>query len=384
MVQSKLLRDGCKQMKSIIDEALNRHDDQVKAQEVSKAIGIYNESPDDEELKALVETLKLNVKIVGCGGGGSNTVNRLTETGVAGAQLCAINTDATHLLHIHAPKKMLIGRRVTKGLGAGALPEVGEQATRENEDEIRAYLEGAHIVFVTAGMGGGTGTGSAAVVAEIAKEQGALVMGIVTMPFKAEGRVRLDNALKGVNKLRNHCDTTIVIQNDKLLELVPRLPLDAAFKVADEILMNSIKGMTEAVTKPGLVNLDYNDMLTVMQNGGVAMVGIGSSSDDRERVEMAVQESLSSPLLGDIELSEAKGALIRVIGGEDLTISEAQQAAELITARISPGARIIWGCTVDPTMSKEVQLMVVITGVKSPQLMGADAPAGGTGMDIVQ
>ncbi|MCK5398226.1 MAG: cell division protein FtsZ, partial [Thermoplasmata archaeon] len=146
-------------MKSIIDEALSRHDDQVKAKEVSKAVGIYKDSPDDEELRALVETLKINVKIVGCGGGGSNTINRLTETGVAGAQLCAINTDATHLLHVQAPKKMLIGRRATKGLGAGALPEVGEQATRENEDEIRAYLEGAHIVFVTAGMGGGTGTG---------------------------------------------------------------------------------------------------------------------------------------------------------------------------------------------------------------------------------
>jgi len=371
-------------MKSIIDEALNRHDGQQKAQEVSKAVGIYNDSPDDEELKALVETLKINVKIVGCGGGGSNTVNRLTETGVAGAQLCAINTDATHLLHVHAPKKMLIGRRATKGLGAGALPEVGEQATRENEDELRSYLEGAHIVFVTAGMGGGTGTGSASVVAEIAKEQGALVMGIVTMPFKAEGRMRYENAQKGLNKLRNKCDTTIVIQNDKLLELVPRLPLDAAFKVADEILMNSIKGMTEAVTKPGLVNLDYNDMMTVMQNGGVAMVGIGSSNDDRERVEIAVQEATSSPLLGDIELSNAKGALIRVIGGEDLTIQEAQQAAELISARISPGARIIWGCTVDPTIQKEVQLMVVITGVKSAQLMGSDMPAGGGGLDMVQ
>ena len=373
-----------KQMKSIIDEALNRHEDLQKAQEVSKATGIYKDSPDDEELKALVETLKLNVKIVGCGGGGSNTINRLTETGVAGAQLCAINTDATHLLHVHAPKKMLIGRRATKGLGAGALPEVGETATRENEDEIRAYLEGAHIVFVTAGMGGGTGTGSASVVAEIAKEQGALVMGVVTMPFKAEGHVRLENAQKGLNKLRNKCDTTIVIQNDKLLELVPRLPLDAAFKVADEILMNSIKGMTEAVTKPGLVNLDFNDMMTVMQNGGVAMVGIGSSNDDRERVEMAVQEAVSSPLLGDIDLSGAKGALIRVIGGEDLTIQEAQQAAELISAQISPGARIIWGCTVDPTIQKEVQLMVVITGVKSAQLIGSDMPSGGGGLDMVQ
>jgi cell division protein FtsZ len=370
-------------MKSIIEEALARHDEHKKVQEVKVSTGIYNESPDDEELKKLVEALKINVKIVGCGGGGSNTVNRLTETGVVGAQMMAINTDATHLLHVHAPKKMLIGRRATKGLGAGALPEVGEQASRENEDEIRAYLEGAHIVFVTAGMGGGTGTGSASVVAEIAKEQGALVMGIVTLPFKAEGRLRMENAIKGLNKLRNKCDTTIVIQNDKLLELVPRLPLDAAFKVADEILMNSIKGMTEIVTKPGLVNLDYSDLMTVMENGGVAMVGIGSSSDDRERVELAVNEALNSPLLGDIDLSGSKGALIRVVGGEDLTISEAQQAAELVSARISPQARIIWGCTVDPTIKGDVNILVVITGVKSPQLMGADVQGGTGGMDFV-
>lgn len=371
-------------MKSIIDEALARHDSHERAQQISKDVGIYKESPDDAELRALVETLKINVKIVGCGGGGSNTINRLNECGVAGAQLMAINTDATHLLHVHAPKKMLIGRRATKGLGAGALPEVGEHATRENEDELRTYLEGSHIVFVTAGMGGGTGTGSASVVAEIAKEQGALVMGVVTMPFKAEGRVRFENAQKGLNKLRSKCDTTIVIQNDKLLELVPRLPLDAAFKVADEILMNSIKGMTEVVTKPGLVNLDFSDLMTVMENGGVAMVGIGSSNDDRERVEIAVNEALSSPLLGDIDLSGAKGALIRVVGGNDMTIQEAQLAAELVSARISPGARMIWGCTVDPTIEKEVNILLVITGVKSPQLIGSDSPAASGGMDMVQ
>lgn len=364
-------------MKSIIDEALAKHGEQKKNQEISKAAGIYNESPDDEELKKLVEALRINVKIIGCGGGGSNTINRLNETGVVGAQMMAINTDATHLLHVHAPKKILIGKRVTKGLGAGALPEVGEQACRENEEEIKKYLEGAHIVFVTAGMGGGTGTGSASVVAEMAKDAGALVMGIVTMPFKAEGHMRMENAVKGLNKLRNKCDTTIVIQNDKLLEMVPKLPLDAAFKVADEILMNAIKGMTEIVTKPGLVNLDYSDLMTVMENGGVAMVGIGSSSEDRERVEMAVNEALSSPLLGDIDISQSKGALIRVVGGEDLTIAEAQQAAELVTSRISPSARIIWGCTVDPDIHGDVNILVVITGVKSPQLMGADERQGG-------
>ena len=232
-------------------------------------------------------------------------------------------------------------------------------------------MQDSHIVFVTAGLGGGTGTGSAAVVADIAKEQGALVMGVVTMPFKAEGRIRLENAQKGLGKLKNKCDTTIVIQNDMLLELVPRLPLDAAFKVADEILMNSIKGITEVITRPGLVNLDYSDLMTIMENGGVAMIGIGSSDDDRERVEMAVNEALDSPLLGEIDLSEAKGALVRVVGGSDMSISEAQQAAELVSAKISPNARIIWGCSVDPTIEKEIKILLVITGVKSQQIMGA-------------
>ena len=372
-------------MKSIIDEALARHDEDKKTEEFKKEAGILKENPDDEELRQLVETLKISVKIMGCGGGGSNTINRLTDAGVAGAQLCAINTDATHLLHVHAPKKMLIGRRATKGLGAGALPEVGENATRENDEEIRAYLDGAHIVFVTAGMGGGTGTGAASVVAEMAKEQRSLVMGVVTMPFKAEGRVRYDNAQKGLSKLRNVCDTTIVIQNDKLLELVPRLPLDAAFKVADEILMNAIKGITEVVTKPGLVNLDYSDLMTVMENGGVAMIGIGSSDDDRDRVELAVNEALSSPLLGDIDLSDAKGALVRIVGGNDMTITEAQQAVELVGSKISPNARIIWGCTVDPTVKGEVHVLLVITGVKSPQIVGTSVPTGtSAGLDMVQ
>ncbi|MCK4757429.1 MAG: cell division protein FtsZ [Thermoplasmata archaeon] len=362
-------------MKSIIDEALARHETEQGKPEAG--------SPDDAELRALVETLKISVKIVGCGGGGSNTVNRLTDTGVTGAEMCAVNTDATHLLHMHVPKKILIGKRVTKGLGAGALPEVGETAARENEEEIKGFLDGAHVVFVTAGMGGGTGTGAAPVVAQIAREMGAMTMGVVTMPFKAEGHMRYDNALKGLNKLKQHCDTTIVIQNNRLLELVPRLPLDAAFKVADEILMNSIKGITETVTKPGLVNLDFSDLMTIMQNGGVAMIGIGSSDDDRERVDLAVNEALTSPLLGDVDLSHAKGALVRVVGGHDMTLAEAERAVEIVGEKISPNARIIWGCSVDPTISKVVQILLVITGVTSPSLVEG-TPQQDSSLDMVQ
>src|SRR2546428_6293765 len=246
-------------MKSLLNEALARHQEAEakEEREAAKPKAVDKKTGDDEEIEKIVESINVSIKIVGCGGAGSNTVNRCSEAGITGAQLCAVNTDAKHLLSVHAPKKILIGKRLTKGLGAGALPEVGEQAAHENEEEIHEFLRGAHVVFITAGMGGGTGTGSAQYVARVAKEEGALTMGVVTMPFKSEGRIRMENAEAGLDKLRKFSDTTIVIYNDKLLELVPRLPINAAFKVADEILMQSIKGMTEIITKPGLVNLDY-------------------------------------------------------------------------------------------------------------------------------
>jgi cell division protein FtsZ len=327
---------------------------------------------DDEEIAKIAEQLEVCIKIVGCGGGGSNTVNRCVESGISGAQLCAINTDAKHLLAIHAPKKILIGKNLTKGLGAGAIPQVGEQAARENEGDLKGFLTGGHIVFVTAGMGGGTGTGSAHFAARLAKEQKALTIGVVTLPFKAEGEVRMDNALDGLERLRRVCDTTIVIPNDRLLNLVPKLPIDAAFKVADEVLMQTIRGLTEIITKPGLVNLDYSDIMTVMNEGGVAFVGIGESeeADPMERVEEAIDEALSSPLLGEIDMAEAKGALIRVVGGPDMTISEAQRAAEVVSERINKHARLIWGCSVDPSLEGQVKILLIITGARSDMLMG--------------
>jgi cell division protein FtsZ len=331
-------------------------------------------SPDDEELRKLVDQLRVNISIIGCGGGGSNTIRRLAQSGIVGTTLVAANSDARHLLSIHAPNKVLLGRSTTKGLGAGAIPEIGAQSAQEARAELAKYVENRQIVFVTAGMGGGTGTGSAPVVAEMAKMGGALVMGVVTMPFKAEGKVRSENAIRGLNRLREHCDTTIVIQNDRLIELVPKLPLEAAFKVADEVLMQSIKGITEAITVPGLVNVDYNDLLTIMKNGGVAMIGLGDSDDSdgrTEKVEKAVTSAMGSPLLGDIDTSDARGALIRVVGGEDMTVTEAEKVAELVGMRINPQARIIWGCAVDPTMEGKIRVMVVVTGVKSSSLMSA-------------
>ena len=335
-------------------------------------------SATDEELLRIAAQLDVCIKIIGCGGGGCNTINRCVDAGISGAQLCAINTDAKHLLTIRAPKKILIGKSKTKGLGAGARPEVGEESARENDSEIRQFLTGANIVFVTAGMGGGTGTGSAHYVAGIAKEQvRALTLGVVTIPFKAEGTIRMENALSGLDKLRQACDTTIVVPNDKLLEMVPKLPIEAAFKVADEVLMQTIKGLTEIITKPGLVNLDYADIQTVMNEGGVAFVGIGEANNDADnRVKAAVHEALTSPMLGEVDLRQAKGALIRVVGGPDMTVGEAQMAAEIVTQSVSDRARIIWGCSIDPELEGTIKILLIVTGAKSKYMLDARGTGG--------
>ncbi len=349
-------RDG-KSMKSIVDD--------VMRESPVPPAGIGMDAT-DEELMQLVESLRVKISIVGCGGGGSNTIRRLNQAGIFGASLIAANTDARHLLLLDAPHKVLLGRRLTRGLGAGAIPEIGGQAADEAREDIGKYVRSNDIVFVTAGMGGGTGTGSIPVVAEIAKESRALVMAVVTLPFKAEGALRMQNALRGLERLRTYADTTVVIPNDKLLEIVPRLPLDAAFRVADEVLAQCIKGITEIVTKPGLVNIDFADIKTIMSSGGVAMIGMGESSGPKdERVEDAMRQALTSPLLGDIDIKEAKGALIRVVGGNDMSLKEAERVVEAASSMMGPKARIIWGCSVEPESDGKIKVLVVITGVKS-------------------
>ncbi|MEK6851606.1 MAG: cell division protein FtsZ, partial [Candidatus Thermoplasmatota archaeon] len=259
-------------MDSIVREVLTRATDEPSAHAAAPMTGY---GTDDQELERILAGLRTNIKIVGVGGGGSNTIDRLVEAGVVGAEMYAANTDAQHLLIVRAPHKILLGRRSTRGLGAGALPQIGEEAAREAEEELRKALQGADLVFITCGLGGGTGTGGAPVVAQLAKELGALTVAICTWPFRAEGVVRWENAEFGLERLRNFSDTVIVIPNDKLLQLVPRLALNQAFKVADDVLMRGIKGITEVITKPGLVNLDFNDIRTIMRGGGVAMIGLG-------------------------------------------------------------------------------------------------------------
>jgi len=351
-------------MKKIVEEAIARDESQVELSEEE----LEELQRRNRELEEVLAGLTTNIKVVGCGGAGTNTIARCFEAKIYGAQLIAINTDAQHLLHAKVPHKILIGRHVTKGLGAGSLPEKGREAAIESESEIKKALEGADIVFITCGLGGGTGTGSAPVVAKIAKEIGALTLAVVTLPFSVEGRVRKENAEMGLARLKDICDTVIVIPNDKLLEIAPRLPLNKAFKVADEILMRSIKGITEMITKPGLINLDFADLKTIMKSGGVAMIGLGESDSENRAVD-AVNEALSSPLL-DVDISEAKGALVNVIGGEDMTIKEAEGVVEEIYSRINPDATIIWGAGIDPSLKGTIKVMIVLTGVKSKQILG--------------
>lgn len=322
----------------------------------------------DSELEKVLATQKAKIKVIGCGGGGNNTINRITEVGVTGAETIAINTDAQDLLYTSADKKILIGKETTKGLGAGSVPKIGEEAAKEQESEIKQAMQGADMVFVTCGLGGGTGTGASPIVAEVGKKMGALVVGVVTMPFAMEGQRRYENAVIGLEKMESIVDTLIVIPNDKLLELAPELPLHTAFKVADEILTNAVKGIAELVTRAGLVNLDFADIRAVMENGGVALIGVGESDSENRAVE-AVEKAISNPLL-EVDVGGASGALINVCGGPDMTLNEARKVVETISDRISEDARIIWGAQIMEDLAGTLRVLLIVTGVQSTQIFG--------------
>ena len=324
----------------------------------------------DAELEKLLAAQKTRIKVIGCGGGGNNTINRINEVGIKGVETIALNTDAQDLLYTSCDKKLLIGKELTSGLGAGSNPKVGEEAAKENETDIKKLITGADLIFVTCGLGGGTGTGSAPFVAQMAKKMGILSVGIVTMPFMMEGSHRHENALIGLEKLEQTINTLIVIPNEKLLELAPHLPLQTAFKVADEILTNSVKGIAELVTKAGLVNLDFADVKAIMGQGGVALIGMGES-DSENRAEESVQKALDNPLIS-VDISNATGALINISGGESLTLEESRKIVEAIAESLDEGAKIIWGAQIYKDLEKTVRTMVIITGVNSEQIFGSE------------
>ncbi len=330
---------------------------------------VKNQKSDvDAELEALLAQQKASIKVIGAGGGGNNTITRISEVGIKGTATVAINTDAQDLLYTTASKKILIGKDTTRGLGAGSIPKVGEEAARESEQEIKQSLQGSDMIFITCGLGGGTGTGSAPVIADVAKKLGALTVAIVTMPFNVEGQRRYENAVYGLEKLEQIVDTLIVIPNDKLLELAPDLPLCTAFKVADEVLTNAVKGIAEMVTKAGLVNLDFADIRAVMGNGGVALIGVGESDSENRAIE-AVQKAIENPLL-DVDISGANGALINVAGGPDMTLEEARRVVEAVSEKLDDEARVIWGAQIYEDMEKTIRAMLIVTGVHSAQIFG--------------
>ena len=342
-------------------------------------------SKEDEELLKILEESKPRIYVIGAGGSGCNTLNRMREVGIDGVKFVAANTDVQHLLRIKCDKKILIGKKVTKGLGAGSNPDIGEQAAKESIDDIKNGMIDANMVFVTCGLGGGTGTGSAPVIAEIAKGLGALTVAVVTLPFNSEGRTRMQNALTGLEKLRKHVDTVIVIPNDKLLTLAPDLPLNTAFKVSDEVLASSVKGIAELVTKAGMVNLDFADLKTILRDAGNAVIGVGEASVDAksgERAVIAIETALNSPLL-DVDITTADRALINVIGGEDMSLKEAEMIVSETAKRISPTSHIIWGARIEKNLKRyALKVLVVLAGAKMPKYELKEVMAGSEDLDL--
>jgi cell division protein FtsZ len=316
------------------------------------------------------------IVVIGTGGAGCNTVNRIASMGVKGAQLIAVNTDKQHLSIISDDiTKVLIGKSVTRGLGAGGYPEIGAKAAEVSKAALEEVLRGADMVFISAGMGGGTGTGSAPIIAEIAKSQGAIVIAMVTYPFMLE-RERIVKAEEGLAALAQVADTVVVVDNNRLVQLVPNLPIQDAFRVADEVTARAVSGITETITQPSLINLDFADVRAIMSGKGLSMIAVGENKSVN-KVEEAVADTLNNTLL-DVDIGGASGALIHITGGPELTLGEANMAGELLTERVDPKATVIWGARVDPTFENKIQIIAIFTGVHSPYIQGAKEKARAT------
>ncbi|NPA76361.1 MAG: cell division protein FtsZ [Candidatus Diapherotrites archaeon] len=309
------------------------------------------------------------IVVIGCGGAGNNMVNRIAQMGIKGAELIAINTDKQHLSMLSDDiTKILIGGSVTRGLGAGGNPEVGQKAAEVSRQALETALEGADLVFVLAGLGGGTGTGSAPVVAQIAKEQGAIVVAMVTYPFRLE-RARMNNADEGLVRLAQHANTVIVIDNNRLVELVPNLPLNDALKVADEVIAKTIQGLAETITQPSVFkNIDFADIRAIMTGGGLSVISVGEGRGVN-KVQDVVEDTLKNALL-DVDVTGATGVLIHITGGSDLTLGEAADIGELLTERVDPKATVVWGARIDPSFQDRVRVIAIFTGVSSNFIKG--------------
>lgn len=308
------------------------------------------------------KNLSTTIKVIGVGGAGNNAVNRMISTGMDGVEFIVVNTDAQQLKDSLAPVKIQIGNKLTRGLGAGADPQIGKDAANEDRDKLHKALKEADMVFVTAGMGGGTGTGAAPIVAEVAKELNALVVGVVTKPFKVEGKKRMDRAMEGINNLKEKVDTLITIPNDLLLKIIDRkTPIEDAFKLADDILRQGVQGIADLIMVTGLVNVDFADVRTVMRETGDALMGVGIGSGENKAIE-ATQMAINSPLLEEICIEGAKAVLINIAGGNDLSLHEVNEVTDIITRQVDSEANIIFGTTIDSVLDDRIRVTVIATG----------------------
>jgi len=329
---------------------------------IKSALENYSEMNVEEGLKG-----QATIKVIGTGGGGCNTVNWLYKKGVKGAEIIAINTDQQHLDITEADHKILIGKELTRGLGAGGDPAVGAAATEESRNEIKEVLKGTDMLFLLTGMGGGTGTGSIPVIAKMAKEMGSIVIGCITMPFNIE-RARVDKAEIGLSKLRQSCNSVIVIDNNRLVQLAGNLPVSQAFAVTPQLVSTMIKSIVETIALPSLVNLDFADVKAIMTHGNICTMGVGESSSDN-RVEESVRKAMQNPLL-DVDYNGATGTLIHITGGKDMTLQEVNRVGELVTEKLDQDAMVMWGSRIQEDMEGKIRVMLIATGVKSPWIIG--------------
>jgi cell division protein FtsZ len=316
-----------------------------------------------EKIEAVMRMARPNVAVIGAGGAGSNIVSWIKQRGIAGGKLIAANTDAAHLSITKADRRILMGEKLMHGQGAGGYPERGAQAARESLPELIKETQGSNIVFICAGLGGGTGTGASVVLAEALKAPGRLVIGVVTLPFAIE-RYRYENAKEGLKRMREHCDTVVAIDNTKLAKVAGDLPLQEALGVANELVGQFVKGITETITTASLINIDYADLRAIMERRGLAAIGVGTA-DGEDRVEKAVRQALEGQLLDIRDMSKSKGVLVHVAGGQDITLEEVTKAGELVTKSLPPLTKIVWGARVDPSMNGHARVMAVLTGVES-------------------
>ncbi len=363
---------GGREMESLVQRVFETTDDAGQGGPAeSRQEAAPQPEPANSEI-SIQEEFGLDIKdasilIIGVGGAGNNMVNRLSNMGIKGAKTLAVNTDVKHLSVTNADHRLLLGKETTKGLGAGGYPDVGRKAAEESEKDLKKLLDGVDMVYGLAGLGGGTGTGALPVISKLAKEMGAISIACVTMPFKIEG-ARIRKAEDGLYQLRQVCDTAIVIENDKLLSVAGNKPLEEAFGVADELIATTVKGVTETISTPSLVNLDYADVRTIMHSGGVAAVGFGESNNET-RAEEAITKALQNPLL-EVDYTGGSGALIHITGGNDLKLDETNTIGDYVSKLLDPDAQVIWGARIDPEFTGKIRVITIITGVKSPYILG--------------